>query len=221
MSRYLIIAPLSLLVVMVLYLGMHGLLNQQQTIEFRGNESEFSFDDYQVSEIQHIYGTFSCGVGVHQSALTKTELWQKTKNILSNNSVISCPEYVSPVSNYSSVQDVSRTILNELIPKDPFSAFENNKPKLPYNQKLTLAWLPPIQYPLHTRVLEGWVKLEIQVNAQGTVGDIHVIAANPPRVFDRTAIRAYKKAKFLPEIINGKAVAKTIIQRINFKLAED
>ncbi len=78
-----------------------------------------------------------------------------------------------------------------------------------------------MQYPLHTRKEEGWVKLEIKVNAQGTVDNIHVIAANPPRVLDRSALRAYKKAKFLPEIINGKAVSKTIIQRVDFKLAED
>ena len=221
MSRYFIIAPLSLLVVMVLYLGMHGLLNQQQTIEFKENESEFVFSPFAVeAKVRTIY----CGRGLYRKPLTETELWQRTKNVLSNNIVvISCPGYVSPSSNYSSVQDVSHAILKELIPNDPFVAFERNqtKPKPPYNQKLTLSWLPSVQYPLHTTASEGWVKLEIQVNAQGTVDDIHVIAASPPRIFDRTAIRAYKKAKYLPEIVNGKAIAKTIIQRIDFKLAED
>ena len=222
MTRHLIIAPLSLLVVMVLYLIMHGLLHQQQTIEFKENESEFVFSPFEPTVATDFGRPLICKAGKH--TLTKAELWQKTKNVLSNKSaIISCPGYVSLISNYSNVQDVSKAILNELIPNDPFIAFERNKtnPKPPYNQKLTLSWLPSVQYPPHTRVSEGWVELEILVNAQGTVDDIHVIAANPPRVFDRTAIQTYKKAKFLPEIVNGKAIAKTIIQRINFKLAED
>ncbi len=224
MSRYLIIAPLSLLVVMVLYLSMHGLLHQQQTIEFKENDSEFVFSPFTPSVALDLDRPFilNCNAGKHM--LTKAELWQKTMNVLSNNSVIiSCPGYVSPISNYSNVQDVSQAILNELIPKDPISAFEQNrvKQKPANNQKLTLAWLPAIQFPLHAGTFEGWVEVEIQVNAQGTVDNIHVINSNPPRVFDRTVLRNYKKARYLPEIVNGQAIAKTITQRIDFKLAED
>jgi TonB family protein len=222
MSRYLIIAPLSLLVVMVLYLGMHGLLHQQQMIEFKGNDSEFSFDDYQLPAVLETGRTFSCGLG-SITPPTKAELWKETKAVLFLPYV--CTLTISTDTNdiikRPNVRKTSQSILNELIQKDPFSAFVNNKSKPPYNQKLTLSWMPLMQYPYDAIAIEGWVELEIKVNTQGTVDDIHVIAANPPRVFDRTVLRSYKKAKFLPEIINGKAVAKTIIQRIDFKLAED
>jgi len=61
----------------------------------------------------------------------------------------------------------------------------------------------------------------VQINAKGFVNDIHIIDSYPPRVFDRTVIHSYKKARYLPKIIHGKAVDKTIIQTIDFKLAED
>ena len=200
---------------------MHGLLHQQQTIYFKENNSEFIFSPIAVEEkVRIIY----CGRGLYRKPLTKAELWKATYKAM--------PPQVCggfgggfeiPQPSTPNIQHISQGILKELIPNEPFTAFERNqtKPKQPYNQKLTQSWLPPVQYPLHTRVSEGWVKLEIQVNAQGTVDDIHVIAANPPRVFDKTVVRAYKKAKYLPEIVNGKAIAKTIIQRIDFKLAED
>ena len=220
MSRYLIIAPLSLFVVMVLYLVMHGLLNQQQTIEFKENESELIFLPFAVDEI---FRTTYCGGGrrLYRKPLTKAELWKETYKVIFSTLSSAC--FSSPYENLRlstpNIQHISQGILKELIPNDPFVVSEYNQTKPHYNQKLALSWLPPVQYPPHTRVSEGWVELEILVNAQGTVDDIHVIAANPPRVFDRTAIRAYKKAKYLPEMVNGKAIAKTTIQRINFKLA--
>ncbi len=220
MLRYIGIAPLSLLVVMVLYLGMHGLLHQQQTIEFKENDSEFVFLPFAVEEkVRTIY----CGRGLYRKPLTKAELWKKTKAVLFLPYVCSFPgpTEINVTSNLPNIQKASQSIINELTPKDPSATFINNKSKPPYNQKLTLSWMPQINYPTDTGRIEGWVKLEIQVNPQGTVDVIHVIAANPPRVFDKTAIRAYKKAKFLPEIVNGKAIAKTIIQRIDFKLAEN
>ena len=67
MSRYLIIAPLSLLVVMVLYLVMHGILNQPRTIEFKENDSEFVFEDF-----KPLPRTIICSIPFQQKqALTK------------------------------------------------------------------------------------------------------------------------------------------------------
>ena len=222
MTRHLISAPLSLLVVMVLYLIMHGLLNQQQTIYFKENNSEFVFSPIAVKEkVRAIY----CGRGLYRKPLTKAELWKATYKAMPPQVCggLGDPFGVSQ-STTTNTQQISQGIIDKLILKNLFNDFveRQNKPvTMPYNQKLTLSWLPQTNYPTGAERIEGWVELEIQVNSQGTVDDIHVIAANPPRVFDRTAIRAYKKAKYLPEIINGKAVAKTIIQRIDFKLAED
>ncbi len=130
MSRYLIIAPLSLLVVMVLYLVMHSLLHQPHTIEFKENDSEFVFEDF-----KPLPRTIICSIPFQQKqALTKAELWQKTNAIISQYNPPICYGYdLFPVNSFELIQKTSQSILNELIPKDPFTAFEQNKPKPPYN----------------------------------------------------------------------------------------
>jgi periplasmic protein TonB len=66
--------------------------------------------------------------------------------------------------------------------------------------------------------LEGWVELSFTVTASGDVADIKVVDAKPRREFDREAIRALSQWKFSPRIENGKAVAATARQRLEFKL---
>lgn len=56
--------------------------------------------------------------------------------------------------------------------------------------------------------IEGWVKLGFTVASNGTVQDIHIISAEPKRVFDRAARRALSKWKYKPKIENGVPVAQ-------------
>jgi len=67
---------------------------------------------------------------------------------------------------------------------------------------------------------EGWVEVEFTVGADGTVGNPHVTASQPSRVFDREAIAAVQRAKFEPKMQNGVAVASTLRRRIEFKLGK-
>ena len=68
------------------------------------------------------------------------------------------------------------------------------------------------------RGLEGWVKLEFTITEVGTVKNPKVIEADPPRVFNREALRAILKWKFKPRVIDGVAVERTATQTLDFTL---
>lgn len=65
---------------------------------------------------------------------------------------------------------------------------------------------------------EGWVKVEFTITETGTVTDPEVIESDPPRVFNREAIRAILKWKFKPRVVNGIAVERRATQVIDFSL---
>lgn len=66
--------------------------------------------------------------------------------------------------------------------------------------------------------IEGWVKLRFTVLEDGSVANIVVIDSKPRRMFEKSAIRAIKRWKFKPRMVNGKAVQQTAIQIISFEL---
>ena len=65
---------------------------------------------------------------------------------------------------------------------------------------------------------EGWVKLEFTITETGTVKAPRVIDSQPPRIFNREAIRAILKWKFKPRVVDGAAVERQATQTIDFKL---
>lgn len=68
------------------------------------------------------------------------------------------------------------------------------------------------------RGLEGWVRVRITILPDGSVGNASVIAAEPPRVFNREAVRAVLRWKFKPRIVDGVAVEREAEQTIDFNL---
>lgn len=65
---------------------------------------------------------------------------------------------------------------------------------------------------------EGWVRLEFTITEVGSVKSPRVIEANPPRIFNREAIRAILKWKFKPRVVDGVAVERQATQTIDFSL---
>lgn len=65
---------------------------------------------------------------------------------------------------------------------------------------------------------EGWVEVEFTVTAAGQVENANVTASNPPRTFDREAVRSIEQTKFNPRLENGVPVDSTVRRRIEFKL---
>jgi periplasmic protein TonB len=79
------------------------------------------------------------------------------------------------------------------------------------------------QYPRDAllRNIEGWVQLRFTINPDGSVADPTVIAAEPPRIFNREAVRAILRWKFRPRIVDGQPVARQAEQIIEFKITAD
>ena len=75
-------------------------------------------------------------------------------------------------------------------------------------------------YPREAAIsgIQGWVKIEFMITETGTVKAPRVIAAKPPRVFNREAIRAILKWKFKPRVVDGIAVERRATQVIDFTL---
>ena len=76
------------------------------------------------------------------------------------------------------------------------------------------------QWPREALVegIEGYVLVEVIIAADGSVASAVVIESVPRRLFDRNVIRAVLKWKFKPRIINGVAVERRAIQRLDFSL---
>lgn len=69
-----------------------------------------------------------------------------------------------------------------------------------------------------SRRIEGRVKILFTVTEEGAVLDPKVIEADPPHVFDSSALRAIRKWKFRKKIADGKPVSWQSVQTIIFKL---
>jgi protein TonB len=79
------------------------------------------------------------------------------------------------------------------------------------------------QYPAtaQSRGIEGWVQIEFTITAAGTVRDPVVIAADPPRIFNRAALRAIGKWKYNPKVEDGKSVERPGVKvRLDFRIEE-
>ncbi|MCF7971574.1 MAG: TonB family protein [Methylococcaceae bacterium] len=85
---------------------------------------------------------------------------------------------------------------------------------------IPLVRIPP-EYPRRAanRRIEGWVKVEFTITAEGTVEDAVVINAEPSSVFDNAALKAIKRWKFKPLIIAGQAQKQRAAQTLEFKLS--
>jgi protein TonB len=91
-----------------------------------------------------------------------------------------------------------------------FSATETDN-----GEVLPIVKVPP-QYPKRAsqRGIEGWVLLEFTISETGAVLNPMVIKAEPPGIFNRSAIRMINKWKYKPLIKNSKAVQRKGVQHL-------
>ena len=67
--------------------------------------------------------------------------------------------------------------------------------------------------------IEGWVQLSFNISPTGEVIDATVVNSEPKRIFDREALRAIKRWKYRPKIIEGVAQLQTgQTVQLDFKL---
>lgn len=67
--------------------------------------------------------------------------------------------------------------------------------------------------------IEGYVRARLQISPEGTVEDVEIIEAEPRGVFEREAVRALYRYKFRPKMEDGRPVAQTATQTLEFTLA--
>lgn len=69
------------------------------------------------------------------------------------------------------------------------------------------------------RGIEGWVLVEFTITPTGAVADPLVIDSYPSSIFNRSALRAIKRWKYRPKVVDGVAVErKGIRTEIEFEL---
>ena len=67
--------------------------------------------------------------------------------------------------------------------------------------------------------IEGWVQLSFNISHTGEVIDATVVNSEPKRIFDREALRAIKRWKYRPKVIEGVAQLQTgQTVQLDFKL---
>lgn len=65
---------------------------------------------------------------------------------------------------------------------------------------------------------EGWVEVQFTVRPDGHVGAVKVLQSEPGSVFDLAATRAVQRWVFAPATRNGRPVAVSLRQRLDFRL---
>ncbi len=104
-------------------------------------------------------------------------------------------------------------------PNLPFSDSDGDVSKNGDLQQMFM--IQPMYPPQAARnKIEGWVEVEFTVTALGTVTNAKIINSKPRRVFDAATLRALRKSKFKPLMVDGKAHAQKAVQIIEFKLQD-
>jgi len=78
------------------------------------------------------------------------------------------------------------------------------------------------QYPpkARQRRIEGYVDIEFTIGPAGSVQNPRVIGASPPSVFDQAALRAVRRWRYNPKVVDGTAVERRGVKvRLRFELS--
>jgi len=103
----------------------------------------------------------------------------------------------------------------------------NTGPTLQHNQTdrsaTPLVRVEP-RYPIEAARdgITGWVRLGFTIDHSGSVTDIKILAAEPANLFNREAIRALRRWKYQPQMVEGKPVNQLNMQvQLDFSLQTD
>ena len=77
---------------------------------------------------------------------------------------------------------------------------------------------PVYPYKARQRNIEGYVKVKMLVRADGTIGEVSVLDAQPTGLFDAAALKAIPHWRFQPGVIDGQAVPSWVVTTIRFTL---
>lgn len=72
------------------------------------------------------------------------------------------------------------------------------------------------------RGIEGWVLVQFDITASGSVTNVVAVDSEPGTAFDKAATEAVARWRYNPSVVNGKSVERIGMQtKISFTLAEE
>jgi protein TonB len=71
--------------------------------------------------------------------------------------------------------------------------------------------VPDYPYEADRQRMSGKVRLQLELEADGRIRDIAVVSATPPGVFEDSAIKAFRNARFAPAQKNGRPVRARVV----------
>ncbi len=129
------------------------------------------------------------------------------------------PELARPSLRGPAPLDVSVQIDPSLFAGGPARGeFVFNSGDLDQPPRKVLQSAPVYPYKARQRNLEGYVRVKLLVRADGTVGEVSVIDAEPKGLFDSAALKAVPQWRFQPGVIDGQAVPSWVVTTIRFTL---
>jgi len=71
------------------------------------------------------------------------------------------------------------------------------------------------------RGIEGWVVVEFTISPRGTVVDPKVLSYEPSSIFNQAALRAIRRWKYNPKIVDGKPVSRPGVKvKLDFEIGK-
>lgn len=74
------------------------------------------------------------------------------------------------------------------------------------------------EYPGGAADTEGYVTLKLLIDDGGKVREVSVVDAQPPGIFEESALAAFRAARFLPGQRNGRPVKSQILIKVTYEL---
>jgi len=85
---------------------------------------------------------------------------------------------------------------------------------------LTLPVAPdPVTAPAPRIAARGFVRLDVSVDAAGTVADVRVIDADPPGIYDAQAVAEIRGRHYAPDVVDGMPVASRRLEIVDFTIS--
>jgi protein TonB len=76
--------------------------------------------------------------------------------------------------------------------------------------------VPDYPHDADRQRLSGKVRLQLKLEADGRISNIEVVSANPPGIFDESAIRAFRDARFAPAQKAGRPVRALVLIEVEY-----
>lgn len=186
-----------------------------------------------------IHSLLLLGLGRYHAGVGVSDFPFENSGVLQVRIVNLAPDEAPTPSQTPAPQETTPAVLSTSAP-----AGSASPPPIPVSPDKTVAPVPPLRetyyrtgdldvkpqitvrltpvYP-ETAVLQnigGRVVIRVFISETGTVDDVEVVKANPPGIFDDSAITAFRAARFIPGMKGHKAVKSLMTLEVTYGSAE-